>query len=111
MQAEGLRKREQEATRKAREGMHEAQRKYEELEDSLPSLQAEKQVCKGMVHQLMSQLSKARMDKALVLKGQSASMSIPQQHAHLQQLLLQAKSQSHQMSALVDGVISAKQEA
>jgi hypothetical protein len=32
-------------------------------------LQAEKEVAQGMVHQLMSQLSRARMEKMSVLKG------------------------------------------
>ena len=59
--------------------------------------QAEKEVFQGMVHQLMSQLSKARMDKMSVLKA-GEGMSVQEQHAHLQQLLMSAKNHSQQVS-------------
>ena len=59
-------------------------------------LQAEKEVSASMVHQLMSHLSKARMEKMTVLKG-GESMSLQEQHAHLQQLLMSAKQHSSQV--------------
>ena len=49
-----------------------------------------------MVHQLMSHLSKARMDKMSVLKA-GEGMSVQEQHAHLQQLLMSAKQHSQQV--------------
>lgn len=88
--------RERDAVKKARDAMYDAQRKMEEVEEMLPRLQAEKEVFSGMVHQLMSQLSKARMDKMMVLKG-GEGMSVPEQHAHMQQLLMSAKQHSQQV--------------
>jgi len=88
--------RERDAVKKARDTMYDAQRKMEEAEEMLPRLQAEKEVFSGMVHQLMSQLSKARMDKMMVLKG-GDGMSVAEQHAHMQQLLMSAKQHSQQV--------------
>ena len=110
-EAEARTQREREEARKARDAMHEALRKHDSIEDRLARLQAEKEVCEGMVHQLMAQLSRARLDQSLILKGKDATLSVQEQHAQLQQLLVQAKAQSHQMDALVGGVVLAKEQA
>jgi len=102
--------REREALKKSRDAMYEMERRMEELEVLLARTQAEKDVSAAMVHQLMSQLSKARMDKMMMLKG-GDSMTVQEQHAHMQQLLMSAKQHSQQVASLVERVPHAKKEA
>ena len=102
--------RERDALKKSRDAMYEMERRMEELEVLLARAQAEKDVSAAMVHQLMSQLSKARMDKMTMLKG-SESMSVQEQHAQMQQLLMSAKQHSQQVASLVERVPHAKKEA